>query len=327
MTVEATVQQMIEAALTRAADAADAVKGYSDDTLNAIGTLALNRPNTQITATPPTFTGSLDDPTSTTLSNYDANAGALVDKLATIFSDFLDAYFPRTNACLTVAEQWLCDTIENGGTGIPADLENQIWERSRARELTDANRLEEEAYAEFAMRGFAMPPGALAGQIDRIRQDAANKISTHGRDVAIKQAEIAAETIKFAVAEALKYRLSAIQAALEYWKAYLSPYDIAARRALAEIDIKTKFYNSALEYFKAEVGLYGHIVQAQASQIGDEIKAYSMEIQGVGEWAQAKSNAAGRAAQAMGAIGASAQGGLNTLAAYGYKWDDGTGGS
>ena len=318
MSVETTVNQMIQEALTRAADAADAVKGYADDAVNAIGALSLNRPNTQITATPPTFTGSLDDPTSTTLSNYDANAGALVDKLATTFSDFLNTWFPRTNACLTAAEQWLCDTIQNGGTGIPADVENQIWERSRARELVEASRLEAEAAEDFARRGFSMPPGALADRVDRIRQDTANKISTHGRDVAIKQAEIAIDTIKFAVSEALKYRLAAIQAALEYWKGYLSPYDIAAKRAMAEVEIKTKFYNSALEYFKAEISLYGHTVNAQATQIGDDLKAYGMEIQGVGEWAQAKSIAAGRAAQAVGAIGASAQSGLNTLAQYGY---------
>lgn len=318
MSVETVVNQMIQEALSRAADMADAAKGYSDDAINAIGALSLNRPNTLITATPPTFTGSLDDPTSTTLSNYDANAGALVDKLATTFSGFLDAWFPRTSTCLTAAEQWLCDTIENGGTGIPVDVENQIWERSRARELTDANRLEEESYAEFAARGFSMPPGALADRVDRIRQDAASKISTHSRDVAIKQAEIAVDTIKFAVSEALKYRINAIQAALEYWKGYLSPYDIAAKRAMAEVEIKTKFYNSALEYFKAEVSLYGHVVNAQATQIGDELKAYGMEAAAVGSWAQAKSNAAGRAAQAVGAIGASAQSGLNTLAQYGY---------
>lgn len=318
MSVESIINQMIQEALSRAADMADAAKGYSDDAIQAVGTIALNRPNTLITATPPTFTGSLDDPTSTVLSNYDANAGALVDKLATTFAGFLDTWFPRTNACLTSAEQWLCDTIQNGGTGIPADVENQIWERSRARELTDANRLEEEAYAEFASRGFSMPPGALVERVDRIRQDAANKVSTHGRDVAIKQAEIHIDTIKFAVSEALKYRVAAIQAALDYWKGYLSPYDIAAKRALAEVEITTKFYNSALEYFKAEISLYGHVVNAQATQIGDELKAYGMEISGVGEWAQARSIAAGRAAQAVGAIGASAQSGLNTLAQYGY---------
>lgn len=318
MSVESTIDQMIQEALSRAASMADAAKGYFYDSIQAVGTISLNRPNTLITAIPPTFTGSLDDPTSTVLSNYDANAGALVDKLATTFADFLNVYFPRTNACLTSAEQWLCDTIQNGGTGIPADVENQIWERSRARELTDANRLEEEAYAEFASRGFSMPPGALVERVDRIRQDAADKVSTHGRDVAIKQAEIHIDTIKFAVSEALKYRVAAIQAALDYWKGYLSPYDIAAKRALAEVEITTKFYNSALEYFKAEISLYGHVVNAQATQIGDELKAYGMEISGVGEWAQARSNAAGRAAQAAGAIGASAQSGLNTLAQYGY---------
>lgn len=318
MTTQTIVEQMIASAMERARDMTDAARGYADDGVNAINALTLNRPNTQINVAKPVFIGSLDDPTATFTSSYDARAGELVENLATQLAGFLNTYFPRTNACLTAAEQWLCDVIQNGGIGLPADVENQIWERSRARELQEAQRREEEAMARFAASGFTLPPGALVGQLQAIQQDAANKVSSHSRDVAIKQAELHVETVKFAVAEALKYRLAAIDAALDYWKSYLLPYDIAAKRALAEADWKTKFYNSAIEYFKAETHLYDSMVRAQSAQISAELEAYGREIHGVGSWAQAKAAAAMSAAKAAGDIAAAAQSGLNTLAQYGY---------
>lgn len=318
MTTQTIVEQMIADAMARARDMTETARGYADDGVNAINALTLNRPNTQINVEKPVFTGSLDDPTSTFTSSYDARAGELVEELAAQVASFLNAYFPRTNACLTAAEEWLCDVIQNGGTGIPADVENQIWERSRSRELQEAQRREEEVVSQFAASGFTLPTGALAGMLQNIQQDVANKVSSHGRDVAIKQAEIAIETVRFAVSEALKYRLAAISAALEYWKNYLLPYDIAAKRALAEADWKTKFYNSAIEYFKAETHLYDSMVRAQSTQISAEMEAYGQEIHGVGSWAQAKAAAAMSAAKAAGDIAAAAQGGLNTLAQYGY---------
>lgn len=321
MSAETTVNTIISEALSRAQSMTEAAQGYSGDAVDAISEAQFQLSSPPIFSggpTPPEFTGSLEDPTSTALSNYDANVGDMIDSLVPIFTGFLTDHFPRTDACLTVAEQWLCDTIQNGGTGIPADVEGQIWERARARELADASRREDEATNAFAMRGFTMPPGALSAQLMEIQQDAANKISAHGRDVAVEQAKIAIETVKFAVGEALRYRIAAIQAAIEYWKAYLLPYDIAAKRALAEVDIKTKFYNSALEYFRTRVLLYGHQVQEATNFYGSANAAYMAQAKALEGLGAAKAQAATAAAKAAGDIASAAQSALNTLAQYGY---------
>lgn len=321
MSAEATVDQIIQAALARAQEMTEAAQGYSQDAISAIETTQYEIESQPVFGggpTQPIFVGSLDDPTSTFKSDYNAMAGELVDKLATTFSGFLTDYFPRVNACLTAAEQWLCDVINGDWTGIPANVESQIWERSRSRELMESRRREEEAVAQFAARGFSLPAGVLTGQIQEIQQDVANKVSSHGRDVAIKQAEIAVESVKFAVGEALKYRIAAINAAVEYWKAYLLPYDIATRMALAEADWKKTFYNAALEYYRVQVSLYGHDVNLSSSFWDAQLKSYIAGTTAKSSLGQARSNASVAAAKAAGDIGAAAQSALSALAQYGY---------
>lgn len=321
MSAETTVDQIIQAALTRAQEMTEAAQGFSNDAIKAIKDTQFQieqQPSFGGGPTRPTFVGSLDDPTSTFKSDFDAAAGELVDKLATTFSGFLTDHFPRVNACLTAAEQWLCDVINGDWTGIPANVESQIWERSRARELMEARRREEEATAQFAARGFSLPAGALAGQLQEIQQDVANKVSSHGRDVAIKQAEIAVESVKFAVGEALKYRIAAINAAIDYWKAYLLPYDIAAKMALAEADWKKTFYNAAIEYYRAQVTLYGYDVNLSGSFWDASLKSYLAGTEAKSELGKARASAATAAATAAGNIGAAAQSALSALAQYGY---------
>lgn len=321
MSAQATVDQIIQAAITRAQEMAGVAQGFSNDAVGAIADAQFQleqQPSFSGGPTPPVFTGSLDDPTSTFKSDFDAKAGELVDKLATTFAGFLTSHFPRVDACLTAAEQWLCDVINGDWTGIPANVESQIWERSRARELMEARRREEEATAQFAARGFSLPPGALAGQLQEIQQDVANKVSSHGRDVAIKQAEIAVESVKFAVGEALKYRIAAINAAIEYWKAYLLPYDIASRMALAEAEWKKTFYNAALEYYRTQVALYGHDVQLSGSFWDAQLKSYIAGTTAKSALGKARADAATSAAKAAGDIGAAAQSVLSALAQYGY---------
>jgi hypothetical protein len=323
MTTQVQVQAIIDAAMSRATTMTEAAQGYSQDAMEAIDDASFELTNPPITggsATRPYYTGgSVDDPSSSFTSEFDAKAAELVEKLADIFGDFLNTYFPTYSAAATAAESWLLDVIQNGTTGIPADVENQIWERSRARELVEASRLEAEAAEDFARRGFSMPPGALADRVDRIRQDTANKISTHGRDVAIKQAEIAIETVRFAIGEALKLRWQAIQSALEYWKAYLSPYDVAAKRALAEGELKTKFYDKSLELFRIEAGIYGHDIQQNAAFWDSQLKAYMAQATAISGLGRAKADAAMGAAKAAGDIAAAAQSALNTLSSYGYQ--------
>lgn len=322
MTAETTVNTIINNALATATAKSDAAQAFSQEAITAIdeASFALSSPPT-FSGGPstPTYQGDLtDDPSVSFKSDLDADAATITAKLAGIFSGFLNTYFPGSTAALTAAETWLANAINNGGTGIPAAVEAQIWERSRARELKDAARLEEEANSSLAARGFSMPPGALSAKLQEIQQAAADKISTHSRDVAIKQAELEIENIRFAVQQAIQHRATAISAAIDYWRAYLLPEDIAARKALANAELKMKFQNTAMDYYRAQIALYNAQVQEGGQFFDAANRAYMAQAEAKVGLGRAKADAATSAAKAAGDIAAAAMAAINTLTQYGY---------
>lgn len=322
MSAEATVNTLISNALTIAQQKSEAAQGFTEDAQSAVDEAMFELEGA------PTFGGGptapvLDKPITedgSTLykSEYDSKAGELTGQLAGIFSGFLDDYFPPLGFCLSSVETWICNTLNNGGTGIPAAVEAQIWQRGRDKEALEAARLEDEALTSFAARGFTLPPGALAHRLLVVQQDAANKNSSFGRDVAIKQIEIEIENIRFAITTAVNARLACINAAIEYWKAYLLPHDIAARRANAIIDAKTNFSNALAAWFNSQVGLYNADVNMAGHFWNAANSAYMARAKALEAFGMSKAKVAADGAQAQSAIAAAAMSAMNTLAQYGY---------
>jgi hypothetical protein len=317
VSTEDQINSIISAALQTASDKASAAQSFSQEALQAIDSAGFTLSNPPIFSSStkvPLFQGDLTaDPGSTFLSNLGADAAALTAQLSNIFTGFLDTYFPRAAPALQSAEAWLERVLNVGGTGIKPEIEDQIWQRARTRELREADRTIDAARTEFAARGFTLPPGALAGRIMEAQGAASDRASAISRDIAIKQAEMELETVKFAVQQTLQLRVSSIQAALEYWRGYLLPEDIAAKKAMAQADIKIKFYNTALEYFNAQIRLYGYQVQEGSNFFDAANKAYMAQAQAKVGLGQAKATAATAAAKAAGDIGSAAMAAVNAL--------------
>jgi hypothetical protein len=91
----------------------------------------------------------------------------------------------------------LSGDIQNGRLGIPTAVEVAIWDRARAREEANVERLRYEALEGFAARGFSLPAGVLAARLDQAEQEAVNLDSSLSRDIAIKQAEMTLQHLQF----------------------------------------------------------------------------------------------------------------------------------
>jgi hypothetical protein len=154
-----------------------------------------------------------------------------------------------------------------------------------------------------------------------VQQDAANKNSSHARDVAIKQVEIEIENIRFAITTAVNARLASINAAIEYWKAYLLPHDIAARRANAIIDAKVNFSNALSAWFSAQVGLYNADVNLSGQFWDAANNAYIARAKALEAFGMSKAKVAADGARAQSDIASAAMSAMNTLAQYGYNED------
>lgn len=88
------------------------------------------------------------------LEMFDNWWNGIIDKLAGLYAGYMDRYFPNDCEYLKHAQQWICNAITQGGTGLNPVVEGQIWERDRGRILRDAGRAEQEAVSMFAARGF-----------------------------------------------------------------------------------------------------------------------------------------------------------------------------
>jgi len=177
------------------------------------------------------------------------------DALVDNFTWFIDNYFPNECDYLGKAQSWICKTLAEGGTGMAPAVEEQIWQRDRARLLRDSKRATDELLATFASRGFPLPPGAAVAATLSINKDAQDKIAQASRDVAIKQAEIEIENVRFAVENAIKLYTGAIAAAGDFIKALAGTTGNMSQLIPSVTDSQAKLISAASEYYRARISV------------------------------------------------------------------------
>lgn len=183
-----------------------------------------------------------------------------------------------TSALLTQLGTKLSDWLANGGTGIPPHIEQALWDRERDREQTSLVAAERDVAKTDAMTGFAMPTGALAARIDKVRIEALGKIVTASRDVAIKQADLMVQNMRHAIQETLGL------------ESKLLDMDNATKQRTFEAckyatEAGVQVYNALASAARAMTEIYNSEVQAYSAFIGAEVKkieVYKAEIEAEG---------------------------------------------
>lgn len=235
---------------------------------------------------------------------------AVINQLAGLFGAYMDRYFPDEQPYLHEAESKIVQMLTVGGTGIAAHVEDQIWERDRARVLREADRIAEEATVNWAAKRYPLPPGAATYQVLQVQRDALDKISQASRDVAIKQAEIEVENVRFAVEQAIKLYSAAVSAAVDYVKA-LSVGPQSGMQLIPSItDSQAKLIGAANEYYRSRIAVEELRLKASmpAAEWTQQARVKNAEL--VMEDIKNRVNAAVSAAQSLGTQAASA---LNSL--------------
>jgi hypothetical protein len=307
------IDDIIAAALARNADLTAAAVAASGEVMTAASARILSPAGYVATMpalrnTPPVFTPDAD--LSTLFTGSYATAFADFDpKVLEAVVDFMARFFPA--AVATAVDDWIQNTIVNG-YGLPIDVENAIWERARSREVMEATRMEQEAYNTFAARGFLLPPGALAMQVQQVQQDAANKSRTLSRERAVEMAKLNIESVKFAVEQGSRVRIAVIQSVGDYIRAWLAPADIAVRYATGVVDAKNRLWSAAADYYRAMITEAELNVRVQnIKQISrDQMVGY--DVQSFDHFVDAQVRGALGVAQVLGQAAAGA---LNSLGA------------
>ena len=315
MSAEQLVTDIINNAITIANESSANATDFANQAISASSGFASFGP-VNITFSPDGIEPPVNIPTNATGVDgalYDSTYSQIIADLTGKFAGFFADYFPNECDYLEKAQAQLCDMLD-GGTGIPAHVENQIWQRDRSRVLEDVNRVRDATLATFAARGFPLPPGAAAHAIHLAQSEASNKIAQQSRDVAIKHVEILVENVKFAVQQALDYRVKGIQAAGDYIKVLALGPEIAMKLATSAAGAQAQLISAASQYYRNRIAveeLKLDVLKFNADASNEagmnDVREFSNRLRARVETLSAAARAAGdQAAAALNAIHASA---------------------
>ena len=174
--------------------------------------------------------------------NYDV---AFFDTIGQEYKDFLEDYYP--SALASSAAVWIQDAIDNGGTGLPTDIEDAIWQRSKDRLDEDLGMRVQQAQDQFSRLGWVNPTGALMDQIARAQEERSIKACELNRDIAIAQAELEQKNIQFAVDQATGLQKAVWASATGLLNATVGAYEAANTKARDIKNAAREFYEASLE--------------------------------------------------------------------------------
>lgn len=155
----------------------------------------------------------------------------------------------------------------DGGSGIPAAVEQAMWARAAEREDLTVERELDSVSEEFSMRGFTMPPGMQAARVDQLRQDLTVKKLGLNRELTIQIAQWQVENIRFACTQA-------IAAENVYVNLFLNQAQRLFEAARFQIESQINIYNAQVALFNARMNgyqisaqVFNTLVQAELTKI------------------------------------------------------------
>lgn len=189
----------------------------------------------------------------------------------------------------------VAEKLAAGGTGLGADIENDIWNREQERALLERAEAIARLEDDVAAGGFSLPDGVVATMLLDQHTKFNDQRLTSSRDIATKQAEIAHdqqtkilevgvsyEGVNTSYATAMRNRLleaakagpqiavDIFKAAVERVNIYVAQYNALAQKA-----------NAQAEVFKAQILGYTSEIDTKAKIVDASARVYSSKVEGV----------------------------------------------
>ena len=247
-TIDAIIANAILIANTQTTAASDA----AEDLINANAGFYLTPPDSAtgfaVTAVEP----EIPDVADSTI-NYDAQLDKIIQILTDQLAGFFATYYPLASDAFDEATSWLVNVITNGGTGVNAEVEAQLWQRARENIIADGRRVGNQIVTGFAAKGYMRIAGATTRLLERSLYEQAGRTGEASTTIAAKQFDVEVETVKFAVGKALESRSMAMQAAADYIRAVATAPASAVNVAGINTDAQAKMMAAAATWYGARL--------------------------------------------------------------------------
>ena len=154
-----------------------------------------------------------------------------------------------------------------GGVGIPESIWNRIFERAGVQVDQQADQLVRQTNTEWASRGFSLPQGVQASQVQQARQEAFNKKAELARDNAIAYSQEEIKNLQFAVQQGI-----AFETLRGGWHEQEMQRTLESAKFVVEADIKLleadiALINAKVSVYNSEAQVYKTLVEAEISKL------------------------------------------------------------
>jgi hypothetical protein len=185
-----------------------------------------------------------------------------------------------------------------GGTGLPKEIEQALFDRARQREDQGSAKAVSEAFDTFAAKNFSLPPGALVKQVNVINEQNRLKAAEINRDILVEASKFEIENLRVAVEKGIAlegltmnlFENSAkrtFEVAKYYAESQIKIFDMHVQLFNAQnqgFQTLATVYKTKLEGILAKVQAFKAAVEAQQAigQLNEQtVKVYSAKMQGL----------------------------------------------
>ncbi len=211
--------------------------------------LSIERTESQfeVTAEEPEIPDDIENAVSTTYST-------LSNTMLPLFGDTFDDYFQRNHTVLynpayQAAASWLTNVITNGVSGIPVNVENQIYGRAVDKIRVEAALSRQRGINRSASLGWKLPNPAVIALAESEALSGYRALGDASVRISEKQIDIQIESVKFAVEEANKIYLGMERNAIDYLASWTRLLDHVKDLAQVDPNVKSNYINAVSNLF------------------------------------------------------------------------------
>lgn len=166
--------------------------------------------------------------------------------------------------------------VSGFSTGLPEEVEDQIWDRHRRRASISVRRLKTQNERYWGASGWNMPGGEVNRKNYEAEQDAVNVEVEASRDIAIAQADLEQKNFQFAFTTAKELEGLLIQHHDQVQQRALDAAKYAVQALIELYNAKVLEYNAGIEGYKALAQVYRDRIQGELAKV----EVYKAQLEG-----------------------------------------------
>jgi hypothetical protein len=178
--------------------------------------------------------------------------------------------------------------IRDGGTGLGALIEEELYDRALRKQEAENERLYNEVENYFEARGFSLPPGAMAGRLAEAAREISRNNTAINAEITISQAELAQTNTHFMIDKGVQ-----LEGMLRDFFNQQANRAFEAAKVIATIGIE--IFNAKVNKFNAEIQKYqaeGSVFESKVKAVLTQAQIYKTQIDACGVMSDVQKNLA-----------------------------------